>query len=113
MRGNENAEAVAKAHPDLSTTSISCAEFFLGAYRTGSPKLIQLAQDFISHFVILDFDFKSSLFYAEIVSELQKKGQLISSFDELIAATVLRYQEELLTRDKHFARITQLIVKEY
>ena len=113
LRQDPGAMSLADTVPDLKTTSISSAEFLYGARISVRPGRMDAAHAFLGHFRILPFDLESAILYADIAADLQAQGGRISSFDELIAAIALRYDEPLVTRDAHFSAIRGLTVLPY
>ncbi len=113
IREDPGAIHFAVESPLLSTTSISAAEFLYGARISKRPGVIEAATAFLAHFPILPFDADAAALYADIAAGLRDRGDRISSFDELIAATVLRHGEEIVSRDTHFSVIPGLRVVSY
>jgi predicted nucleic acid-binding protein len=106
MKGEPDAEAAARLHTALKTTSISSAEFLYGAKQSGKKNMCDLSEKFLRFFPVLPFD-------AESASSLSGSGRHISTFDELIAAIALRHDEPLVTRDRHFSAIGDLEIITY
>lgn len=113
MKGDPGAEELARKERCLKTTAISSAEFLFGARTGGRKTVIGIAEKFIGFFPVLPFDMESSVIYAEIASSLSRNGRRISTMDELIAATALRNNEPLVTRDRHFSIIDRLEIISY
>ncbi len=113
IRQDPGAIRFAEETPLLKTTSISAAEFLFGARTSTRSDVIEAARVYLAHFPILAFDAEAAGVYAEIASGLRKRGGRISSFDELIAATALRYDEAIVSRDTHFTSIPGLEVVSY
>jgi len=113
MKGDPDAEAAARLHAALKTTSISSAEFLYGAKQSGKKNMCDLSEKFLRFFPVLPFDAESAVIYADIASSLSGSGRHISTFDELIAAIALRHDEPLVTRDRHFSAIEGLEIISY
>ncbi len=113
IREDPGAIRFAEEAPLLSTTSISAAGFLYGAQIRMKPGVIEAARAFLAHFPVLPFDSDAAALYAEIAAGLRDSGNRVSSFDELIAATVLRHGEEIVSRDTHFSAIPGLLVVAY
>ncbi|HYT42532.1 MAG TPA: type II toxin-antitoxin system VapC family toxin, partial [Methylomirabilota bacterium] len=58
---------------------------------------IQTFRSFFRHFHLLNFNLPLVEKFAEIRSLLRRRGELISDFDMLIAATALHYDLTFLT----------------
>ncbi|HOT03573.1 MAG TPA: PIN domain-containing protein [Methanolinea sp.] len=91
----------------LSTTSISAAEFPYGVGTSAKTGVIEAATAFSP---ILPFDAGPAALHAEIAAGFRDSGDRTSSFDELIAAAVLRHGEEIISREAHFSAIPGLRV---
>ena len=97
----------------VSTTAISVAEFYLGAYRA-RDKMAALteADKFLEPFSTLELDFPSAKLYGQIGEKL--KSNMLAPLDLLIAAIALANKQTLLTRNvKHFERVPGLIVESW
>ncbi len=68
-------------------------------------------EDFIVVATVLDVNRETSEIFADIRSNLRKKGELINNFDILIAATALENNLTLATEDNDFERIAGLRLK--
>ncbi|HIH69241.1 type II toxin-antitoxin system VapC family toxin [Methermicoccus shengliensis] len=97
----------------LKTSAISVAELLWGAYNKGSAEEIEFTKSLLSKFEILPFDARAADIYASISTSLRQKGISLKAFDELIAATAIRFNEPLITRDREFKRVPGLEVIEY
>ncbi len=97
---------------ELTTTPISAAELFEGAY---SPKRrtedLEETREILEHLDLLDLSLRVCENYGRIVNELRSKGTLIGDLDALIASAAIVHRQILLTRDKaHFQRIPGLAI---
>jgi len=113
MKGEPDAEEIARTHDQLRTTSISSAEFLYGAKMSGKKKVYDISEKFLNYFPVLPFDAESAVIYAGLASTLSGNGRHISTFDELIAAIAIRNDTPLITRDRHFSGIEELEVIPY
>jgi predicted nucleic acid-binding protein len=57
---------------------------------------------------VLEVDYEVAVTYAELRSGLRKSGMLMSDNDTWIAATALRHDLTLISRDKAFDRVPNL-----
>jgi tRNA(fMet)-specific endonuclease VapC len=64
--------------------------------------------DLLSGTTMLGIDRETADVFAEVRSRLRSQGQIIGDHDIWIAATAIRHDLTLLTRDGHFDRITEL-----
>lgn len=93
----------------LATSVIVYGEIFKGVL--GDPnkerRLSELAS-FVAGVPVLGIDEQTAETFAHLRSELRSRGELLADHDTWIAATALRYDLALLTRDSHFDRIQTL-----
>lgn len=113
MREDPGAVSLAESVDDLRTTSVSAAEFLYGASVSTHEKVREVSGRFLEYFPVLPFDKEAAIVFADIAMQLRKTGSRISSFDELIAAIVIRHNETLVTRDSHFTDIPGLRTTRY
>ena len=94
----------------LAASVVTYAELYEGVM--GSPRRAEdLAQleDFTSGVEILDVDVRIARIFGERRAQLRTQGLLIDNFDLLIAATALRFDLALVTRNvSDFQRIEGL-----
>ena len=94
-------------------------EIIRGIYLKDSMKNIKENErdkidNFLSSFVVLDFDKESAIKTGEIEAELQNKGEIIDLEDIMIGAIALKNNETLVTRNKkHFEKINGLKIESY
>lgn len=94
----------------LAASIISYAELYEGVARSRrrAEDLAQL-EDFMSGVEILDVDIRVARIFGERRAQLRAQGLLIDNFDLLIAATALRFDLSLVTRNvSDFQRIDGL-----
>jgi tRNA(fMet)-specific endonuclease VapC len=100
----------------ISTTVITSAELFYGAYKSNNVEREKAKVKFIlTHFIVYKMDEKSSEKFGEILNILEKNGQKIFDKDLLIAAIALFNGENtIVTRNvKDFERIPGVVVEKY
>jgi len=113
IREDPGAMRLAESGRDLRTTPVSAAEFLYGARISTRPDILDAAWRFLDHLPILPFDAECAVLYADIAARQRELGNRISSFSELIAAIVLRHDDEIVSRDRYFAAISGLNVRSY
>lgn len=114
LRKEENAVEVFKKleRAAKKISVITLAEFLVGCAKSSKPK--QQRKNFyqfllVNKIKVHAINRKIAEDYAEIRSELEKKGQKLPNFDLLIAATALTYNFIFVTGNKkHFQRIKNL-----
>jgi predicted nucleic acid-binding protein len=89
---------------------VTIGEIYEGAYGYADPHAhLATFRDFLSQLEILDLNDPIMARFAAIRSDLRRRGQLISDFDILLAATALHYDLIVLTHNiRHFSRIPDL-----
>lgn len=96
----------------LSTIVVS--ELLYGAYKKGSPKLINVVQKFIECFEIIPYDYEASKVYGKLRAELEKQGISIGAYDLQIAAHALSIDAILVTNNlREFGKIKGLKVEDW
>jgi tRNA(fMet)-specific endonuclease VapC len=100
----------------VSTTVMTIAELYYGAYKSKNinDEMKKVAK-VLNNFNILEMNQESAKIFGEILSTLEKKGQIIPDRDILIGAISLSKGEKtIVTRnDKDFTRIPGLKVVTY
>jgi len=98
----------------IALSSIVVSELLYGATKKGSPKLMQIVSAFIDNFIIYDYSKVSSESYANIRTDLEKKGQIIGANDLLIASHALSLGAILVTNNtREFARVEGLVLEDW
>lgn len=97
-------------YDDIKIPSIVLAELLHGAYKSRRvEETVNEVEDFVADFEVIKFDFVEAYMYGKIRANLERKGQLISNNDMLIAATALAYNATLITNNtQEFSRIDGL-----
>ena len=92
-----------------SISSISYAESRFGALKKGSPRLSSQIEFFSGLIKILPWTDAEAEAYAEIRTDLEKRGLVIGGNDMLIAAAALANDLTLVTNNTaHFSRVAGL-----
>jgi predicted nucleic acid-binding protein len=100
----------------VSTTVMTIAELYYGAFKSKNiTNEMKNVASVLNTFLILEMNPEGAKMFGEILSTLEKKGQLISDRDILIGAISLSKGETtIITRNaKDFARIPGLKVITY
>lgn len=94
----------------VGTTAITAAELRFGALSSGRPEAnLERAERFLEPMTIFPFDDAAAVRFAEIKSDLSRRGELIGTVDMLIAATALAVAGILVTRNvREFSRVRSL-----
>ncbi len=110
----EKLKAVDTDGNKIVLSSIVASELLYGAYKKGSPKLINTVKTFIDFFEVLPFDLSAAEEYGKIRSFLEKKGIVIGAYDLQIAAHAKSINAALVTNNlKEFSRIEGLKIEDW
>jgi len=98
---------------EISTTSMSAFEVYLGAFRSKDVgKNVRHADDLFNSINTLDLTLECSRRSGEVLSELLRTGTPIGLRDAIIAGIALVGGYTLVTRNiEHFRRITGLSIE--
>ena len=98
----------------IALSSIVVSELLYGATKKDSPKLTKIVSAFIDNFIIYDYSKVSAQSYANIRTNLEKKGQIIGANDLLIASHTLSLGAVLVTNNtKEFKRVKGLNLEDW
>jgi tRNA(fMet)-specific endonuclease VapC len=107
---------LAKEGNILSTTIITSAELFYGAYKSNDVDREKAKMHLVlSRFIVFEMDEIGAEKFGEVLSKLEKLGQKIADKDVMIAAIAMSKGENVIvTRNKKdFERIPNIIVETY
>lgn len=95
-------------------SSIVLGELYVGINRVSNkPKHLKKLETFLNLCTLIEIDTVTSRHYGEITAGLFKKGKPIPSNDIWIAATVKQHNLILVTRDKHFHEVEDIIIEKW
>lgn len=91
------------------------AELLLGSRKSDQAKeVLSILEPFLAPFEVVPFDKKASEVYAEIRSDLEKRGTIIGPNDLIIAATVLANHGVLVTHNiREFKKVANLKIEDW
>jgi predicted nucleic acid-binding protein len=94
----------------IGVSVITLGEVYQQAFESTNPDAyLATYRGFIAAFQVIPVTEPIAMQFAEIRALLTRRGELISDFDMLIAATALHYNLTVLTFNlKHFSRIPDL-----
>jgi len=92
-------------------SSIVLGELYIGINRVADKaKHLQKLNSFLELCIVLNIDKTTAEIFGEITADLYKKGKPIPSNDVWIASTVKQYDLTLISRDKHFAEVNNILI---
>ncbi len=99
----------------IGISTITLAELQFGVRKSSNPeKNLSALNQFIIPLEIIDFDYKATIEYGLIISELEKKGTPIGPLDTLIGAHAKSERLTLVTNnEKEFNRISNLRIENW
>jgi tRNA(fMet)-specific endonuclease VapC len=98
----------------IALSSIVVSELLYGATKKDSPKLMKVVSAFINNFIIYDYSKVSGESYANIRTDLEKKGTIIGANDLLIASHALSLGAVLVTNNtREFERVEKLVLEDW
>ncbi len=119
IRREASAERKLESYTDkgeaLTTTAISAAELFEGAYAS-SRRAVEAAKvrEILGRVELLELSLPVCEIYGKLVNDLRRRGVPIGDLDTLIASAALANRQILVTRNKdHFERVPGLIVEKW
>lgn len=93
----------------IGISSISVAELYFGAKKSGSAKNLLALQHFLEPLEIADFDLAAAQAYGELRHELESRGTPIGPLDTQIAAHALALGVCLVSNNtREFERVAGL-----
>ena len=103
--------ALARAHggQEISTSIIAAAELRYGVARRGSTRLARQVETVLGALDVLPFEAPADVIYGRLRADLERRGQPMGGNHLLIAAHALAAQLTLVTDDRGFARIPELL----
>jgi tRNA(fMet)-specific endonuclease VapC len=103
--------ALVRAHggPDISASIIAAAELRYGVAERGSTRLARQVETVLGPLDVLPFEAPADVIYGRLRTDLERRGQPMGGNDLLIAAHALAAQLTLVTDDRGFARIPELL----
>jgi tRNA(fMet)-specific endonuclease VapC len=103
--------ALVRAHggQDISTSIIAAAEVRYGLAKRGSTRLARQVETVLGALDVLPFEAPADVIYGRLRADLERRGQPMGGNDLLIAAHALAAQLTLVTDDRGFARIPELL----
>ena len=116
LRGDKNLQRKLQefAKEGIAISVISLAEIIEGAYLSQIPKEnIKKFQDALSSYgiFVVDIDTKIAETYGIFQAIQERKGNRLSGFDMLIAASCIYYDLFLISQDKAFKAVEELKLK--
>ena len=97
----------------LCISSVTAAELFYGVAKRNNLQLSQFLDAFLSAISILEWDTKTAKIYGTLRAEMEKEGKVMGVQDQMIAAHALANECVLVTSDKAFEFVPNLILENW
>jgi len=94
----------------LAISRLSCAELYALGYRASAKKLEQI-DGLLNEWNILEFDDACAREYGRLYARLAERGQSAGQVDLMIASTALVHGLVLVTHDRDFSVIANVITE--
>ena len=114
LRGNQEvAERLRSLREEgLAVAIVSVAELYVGVYRSNDPQGNESRlKDFLNGVSVLGIDEDVCRVFGRERARLRQSGTAVGVMDLLIAATALYHCLTLLTSDKDFERVENLVAE--
>ncbi|QMW22028.1 type II toxin-antitoxin system VapC family toxin [Sandaracinobacteroides saxicola] len=107
-------EPFARLLPSLAVSAVTVEELRFGANRSARPPHHHAVADrFLGRLHILSFDADDAAEAARVRAELTARGQRIGALDMLIGGHCRRHGLILVTSDRDFRRIANLVIEDW
>lgn len=107
-------ERLQQLNPDLiCISSVTAAELFYGVTKRNNQQLSRFLDVFLSIITILEWDTKTAEIYGKLRAEMEKEGKVMGVQDQMIAAHALANECVLVTSDKAFSFVPNLILENW
>ena len=108
------AERLRQLNPEiLCISSVTAAELFYGVAKRNNLQLSQFLDTFLSAISILEWDMKTAEIYGKLRAEMEKEVKVMGVQDQMIAAHALANEYVLVTSDKAFEFVPNLILENW
>ena len=107
------ADKIDKAE-EIHIPIIVLGELYYGAlYSTQKQKNLNNIKSITNHYNVLQIDEATTVAYGNIKTALRKKGKPVPENDIWIAAIAKRFNLIVVSRDKHFKEIEEILLKSW
>ena len=98
---------------EVCISSITEAELRYGADKKQSNALKETILSFLDTITICDWDSEAAATYGELRAAMEKKGKVMGDLDQLIAAHAISRGTTVVTNDRAFGMVQDLIVEDW
>jgi len=97
----------------LQTTAVTALELYKGASASGNEEDPRKVSAILELFTVIPVDEAVYEAFGRVSALLARGGGRVGDFDGLVAAIALIHDGEIITRDRHFENIPQLMLIPY
>jgi predicted nucleic acid-binding protein len=97
----------------LQTTGITALELYKGAMISGTESNRLKVAAILELFTVIPVDESIYEAFGRLSAVLSLNGNPFGDFDEVVAAIAIRFDGEIITRDRHFSKVPRLKVISY
>lgn len=100
--------------PDLlCVSSVTAAELFYGVAKRNNKQLALFLETFLNAITVADWDYRCAETYGLLRAEMEKNGKTMGVQDQMIAAHALANEYVLVSSDKAFSFVPELVLENW
>jgi tRNA(fMet)-specific endonuclease VapC len=112
--GNRLLADKVNSQPGFYISAVVLGELYIGINRVANKsKHLNKLNSFLKLCAVLDVDSTTAQFFGQITAALYRIGKPIPTNDVWIAATVKQHNLTLISRDKHFEEIENILLESW
>ncbi|WP_417314348.1 type II toxin-antitoxin system VapC family toxin [Enterobacter sp.] len=101
------------APDEMCISSVTEAELLYGLAKKRSKTLQETILEFLKTITICDWDSEAAATYGELRAAMEKRGKVMGDLDQLIAAHAISRGTTIVTNDRAFGMVQDLIVEDW
>ena len=98
---------------EMCISSVTEAELLYGLAKKRSKTLQETILEFLKTITICDWDSEAAATYGELRAAMEKRGKVMGDLDQLIAAHAISRGTTIVTNDRAFEMVQDLIVEDW
>lgn len=97
----------------ICISSVTAAELFYGVKKRNNQKLSDLLTTFLSAITVLDWNYQAAEVYRQLRADMEREGKIMGVQDQMIGAHALATECVLVSSDKAFQLIPNLVLENW
>lgn len=97
----------------ICISSVTAAELFYGVKKRKNQKLSDFLTTFLSAITVLDWDYQAAEVYGQLRADMEREGKIMGVQDQMIGALALATECVLVSSDKAFQLIPNLVLENW